>query len=307
EHRNLFPPEGMLRVRGVAGTQEQLAGVTFQRNNFYGRDQILTLDAYASTIDIDAYDARTVSLVGRFERQSTLLFQKAFSWGTGLELLYTQQTDIKVKGQKSSLQDYAIAALPSFIQFDTTNSLLDPTEGWRFRVTASPEVSRVFSSESTYLRVQFDLSTYQRVSDGVVLAARGRAGSIVGAPIASIAPSRRFYAGGGGSVRGYGYNDIGPTNALGTPNGGRSLVEAAVEARVRTGMFDGALSVVPFVDAGAVSRDELPDFSDVRFGAGVGLRYDTGFGPLRLDVATPLNPRAGDSPVAVYVALGQAF
>ncbi|WP_120076863.1 autotransporter assembly complex protein TamA [Aurantiacibacter odishensis] len=307
EHRNLFPPEGMLRVRGIAGTQEQLLGVTFQKNNFYGRDRIFAVDAFATTIDTDAYDAETVSLVARYERLSTLLFQKPFSWGTGFELVYTNEAETKVKGQKSADIEYLIGALPSFVQFDTSDSLLDPTEGFRIRASVSPEISRVFESNSTYLKTQFDLATYQGVSDGVVLAARARVGSIIGADLAAIAPSRRLYAGGGGSVRGYGYQSIGPTNALGTPNGGRSLVEASVEARIDTGFMDGAVSVVPFVDAGTVSRSITPTFDDIRFGAGVGVRYETGFGPLRVDVAVPLNKREEDSWVAVYVGLGQAF
>jgi len=307
EHRNLFPPEGSLRVRGIAGTQEQLLGVTFRKNNFYGRDRILSVDAFATTIDTDAYDAETVSLVASYERTSTLLFQKPISWGVGFELVYTNEAETKVKGDESADIEYLIGALPSFIQYDTSDSLLDPTEGFRARVSVSPEVSRVFESNSTYLKTQFDLSAYQQVSDNIVLAGRTRIGSIIGADLASIAPSRRLYAGGGGSVRGYGYQAIGPTNAVGTPNGGRSLVEASVEARVRTGFMDGAVSVVPFVDAGTVSRSTTPTFDDIRFGAGVGLRYDTGFGPLRVDVAVPLNRREGDSWVAVYVGLGQAF
>lgn len=307
EHRNLFPPEGMLRVRGIAGTQEQLLGVTFRKNNFYGRDRILTVDAFATTIDTDAYDAETISLVAGYERTSTLLFQKPFTWGTGLELVYTNEAETKVKGAKSPDIEYLIAALPSHIQFDTSDSLLDPTEGFRIRAAVSPEISRVFESNSTYLSVQFDLAKYQRVTDNVVLAGRARIASIIGADLASIAPSRRLYAGGGGSVRGYGYQSIGPTNALGTPNGGRSLIELSAEARIRTGFMDGAVSVVPFVDAGTVSRGNTPAFDNIRVGAGVGFRYDTGFGPLRVDVAFPLTPREDDSWVAVYVGLGQAF
>ena len=307
EHRNLFPPEGLLRLRGIAGTQEQLVGVTFQKNNFYGRDRILSVDAFASTIDTDAYDAETISLVTRYERQSTLLFQKPISWGTGIELVYTNEAETKVEGAQSPDIEYLIAAIPSFIQLDTSDSLLDPTEGFRVRATVSPEISRVSESNSTYLKTQFDLSTYQQVTDSVVLAARARVGSILGADLAAIAPSRRLYAGGGGSVRGYGYQSIGPTNALGTPNGGRSLVEASVEARIDTGFMDGAVSVVPFVDAGSVSRSTTPTFDDILFGAGVGVRYDTGFGPLRVDVAFPLNRREEDSWIAVYVGLGQSF
>jgi translocation and assembly module TamA len=94
---------------------------------------------------------------------------------------------------------------------------------------------------------------------------------------------------------------------LGEPNGGRSLVEFSLEARIRTGMFDGALSVVPFVDAGSVDRSSLPTFEDFRIGAGIGIRYHTGFGPIRVDVGVPLNKRPDDAPVGVYVSLGQAF
>ncbi len=307
EHRNLFPPEGLLRIRGIAGTQEQLLGITFQKNNFLGRDRILTLDAFATTIDTDAFDAQTVSLVGNYERQSTLLFQKALSWGIGFELVATREAEVTTDGIKSATTDYLIGAMPGYIQFDSSDDLLDPTEGIRARIEASPEISRVFGENSTYLKLQFDLANYQQVSDGVVIAGRARFGTIQGGDLTGIAPSRRFYAGGGGSVRGYGFNAIGPADSLGEPSGGRSLVEASLEARIQTGFLDGAVSVVPFVDAGTVSDDTLPDFGTVRFGAGLGVRYNTTFGPLRLDIATPINPGPNDSWIAVYVALGQAF
>ena len=111
----------------------------------------------------------------------------------------------------------------------------------------------------------------------------------------------------GSSVRGYGFQQIGPRDVAGAPSGGRSVVEMAFEARIKTGFFDGALSVVPFIDAGSVGPNPTPTFDDVRFGAGLGIRYDSGFGPLRVDVGVPLNPGPNDNPVAVYVSLGQAF
>jgi translocation and assembly module TamA len=307
EHRNLFPPEGMLRVRGIAGTQEQLLGVTFRKNNFGGRDKVLTIDAFGSTIDSDAYDARTVSLIGTYERLSTLLFQKPLSWSVGFEAVATSERPQPLGGVVQPRRTFFIGAIPLYAMLDTSDDLLDPTKGFRAGLRLSPEVSRSNRMESFYLRGQFDGSTYRRVTDTVVVAARLRVGSILGTDIDNIAPSRRLYSGGGGSVRGYGYQRIGPRDAFGNPTGGRSLVEGAVEARIKTGFFDGALSVVPFVDAGSVSQDVIPDFDTVRIGAGVGVRYDTGFGPLRLDVATPINPAPGDSRIAVYVSLGQAF
>src|SRR5690606_17152271 len=212
EHRNLFPPEGMLRVRGIAGTQEQLFGVTFRKNNFGGRDKILTVDAFASTIDYDAYDARTVSLVGTYERVSTLLFQKPFSYSAGLELVATGERQRDANGDLGPRQTFFIAAVPLFAQLDTSNDLLDPTNGFRIGGRLSPEVSRTNKVESFYLRGQIDGSYYLQASANVVVAARARFASIPGAPLDAIAPSRRLYAGGGGSVRGYAYRGIGPLN-----------------------------------------------------------------------------------------------
>ena len=307
EHRNLFPPEGMLRVRGIAGTQEQLLGVTFRKNNFRRRDRILTVDAFASTLDYDAYDARTVSLVTNYERVSTLLFQKPLSWGLGLELVATGEREADANGILGPRETFLIAALPVHAQIDTSDDLLDPTKGFRIGGRISPEISDNNGSQSFYVRNQFDASYYQQVGNNVVIAGRTRVSSIPGAAIADIAPSRRIYAGGGGSVRGYGYREIGPRNDLGDPSGGRSAVEFSLEARVQTGLMDGAIGVVPFIDAGSVSEDALPGFGNMKFGAGIGIRYQTNFGPIRLDVAAPLNPGPNDAPVAVYVALGQAF
>ncbi|MCX7675986.1 MAG: BamA/TamA family outer membrane protein, partial [Alteraurantiacibacter sp.] len=81
----------------------------------------------------------------------------------------------------------------------------------------------------------------------------------------------------------------------------------SAEARIDTGLLDGAVALVPFVDAGVVDRDPVPGLRDIRLGAGLGVRYRTTFGPIRVDVGVPLNRQPGDAPVAVYVALGQAF
>lgn len=307
EHRNLFPPEGLLRFRGIVGTQEQLLGATFRKNNFRGRDRILTVDLYASTLDYDAYDARTVSLVANYERVSTLLFQKPLSWGIGLELVATGERAADANGVLADRETFLIAALPLHAQIDTSDDLLDPSKGYRIGGRVSPEISDRDGSQSFYVRNQFDATFYRAVSDDVVLAGRARVSSIPGAALSDIAPSRRIYAGGGGSVRGYGYREIGPSNDVGDPTGGRSAVEFSLEARVQTGLMDGAIGIVPFVDAGSVSEDALPGFGNFKIGAGIGIRYQTNFGPIRVDVAAPINPGPNDAPVAVYVALGQAF
>ncbi|GGA08433.1 outer membrane protein assembly factor [Blastomonas marina] len=308
EHRNLFPPEGMLRVRGVVGTREQLAGVVFRKNNFMGRDQVLSVDLYGTTIKRDAFVATTAALLARFEKETTLLFQKPWYWSVGFEAVATSEREGSLTGPTMAPREtYFVAALPLSATLDSSDNLLDPTTGFRLSAFVSPETSRNNDVQSNYARVWLDGRAYFSLSDNIVLAGRAKFGSIPGADIQSIAPSRRFYAGGANSVRGYGYQRIGPRDMLGEPSGGRSLTEINLEARIGTPLFSGALSVVPFVDAGSVDRGATPDFSDIRIGAGVGVRYETNFGPIRVDVGVPLNRREGDSPVAVYVGLGQAF
>ncbi len=307
QHRNLFPPEGALTVRGILGTRERLGSVSFKRSNFKARDQVLTVDAFASDIETEAVDARTVALRGTFERLSNLLFQKPFSWAVGSEVLFTSERNQGVAGVNSPRREFLIGGLFSRATIDGSDDLLDPTSGFRLTGTLAPEVSRSEGVASFYFRSEADATYYQSVGS-TVLAGRMRLATIQGASTDDIAPSRRLYAGGGGSVRGYGFQAIGPRDPITEePTGGRSLVELSLEARIETGFFDGALEVVPFIDAGSVSTGSTPDFGLIRVGAGVGVRYKTGFGPIRLDVGVPLNPNEFDSPVAVYVSLGQAF
>lgn len=306
EHRNLFPPEGALRLRGVLGTREQLGSIAFRRNNFRARDQVLTVEAYASDITTEAVDARTLGLRGTFEKVSNLLFQKPLSWSVGAEFLYSDERNRVIGGVPRPRQTYTIGGLFGRITWDGSDDLLDPTEGFRLTAFVAPELSETLDQQTFYVRAQGDASLYQPLGS-TVLAGRVRVATIQGAETFEIAPSRRLYSGGGGSVRGYGFQGIGPRNDFGEPTGGRSLVEASVEARIQTGFLDGAVEVVPFFDAGSVSIESVPDFRFIQYGAGVGVRYKTTFGPIRVDVGVPLNPTEFDSPVVVYVSLGQAF
>lgn len=306
EHRNLLPPEGALRVRGVLGTREALGSVTFRRNNWLERDQVLTVEAYASDIDTEAYEARTVGIRSSFERVSNILFQKPVSFLAGAEFLYTDERNRIIGGIERPRQTYSIAGLFGSVTWDSSDNLLDPAEGARITTFLAPEASSSLDTETFYLRAQLDASIYQQVG-GTVLAGRTRFATIQGAEPFQIAPSRRLYSGGGGSVRGYAFQGIGPRNDLGEPTGGGSLFELGLEARIQTGFLDGAVEVVPFVDAGTVALGSTPDFRFIQYGAGIGVRYKTSFGPIRVDVAAPLNPTEFDSPVVVYVSLGQAF
>ena len=306
QHRNFFNPEGALTVRGVAGTQEQLGAVSLRRNNFIRRDQVLTAQALVGHVDRDAFEARTVSLSGGIERQSNFIWQKKWTWGIGAELIATRERDTIAATGVERQRTFFIGAAPASLGYDATDDLLDPTRGFRLLGRLSPELS-FEGGGFGYARAQVDASAYRRLSEAVVLAGRVRLGTIAGASRDSIAPSRRFYAGGGGSVRGYGYQQLGPRDVEGDPVGGRSLAEFALEARVRLKILGGNFGVVPFLDGGTLTTGSVPRLGNWQLGAGLGLRYYSSFGPIRIDLGTPLHRQPGDSRVAVTVSLGQAF
>ncbi|HEX8191441.1 MAG TPA: BamA/TamA family outer membrane protein [Allosphingosinicella sp.] len=318
EHRNLFPPEGSLRIAGVAGTQEQSASIRFRRNNWGQRDRAILGLVEAGRRDYAAFRGYTARAQGLVTRESTPIWQKRWTYAFGAEVLATNESQ---DGEPElSLGDaYFIGGLIGQLGYDRSNSLLDPTRGFRLLARINPEAS-LRDGFDRYARNLFEGSAYYPVQDNIVIAGRFRLGSIVGIERDALAPSRRLYAGGGGSVRGYGYQSIGPRALRPNPNfdpenpdkrpefisvpiGGRSLTEFAVEGRYRFGNY----GVVAFVDAGQVDERQYPSLSGLQYGVGVGGRIYTNFGPLRVDVATPLNRREGDGLIAVYMSIGQAF
>jgi translocation and assembly module TamA len=304
-HRNLFPPEGALVVDAVAGTQQQGAGVSFRRSNAGKRDRTVLLNLRAQHDNFDAYEATTATLSGRISRDSTPIWQKRWTYSYGFDLIATRE----LRADPTLVRDdgtYFIAALPGQIGYDRSDNILNPTKGYRLALRASPEFSQRVNAgggTDTYVRAQFDGSAYFPVTKSIVLAGRTRLGTIAGADRDAIAPSRRLYAGGGGSVRGYGYQELGPRDANNNPLGGRGLTEFALEARYRFGDY----GIVPFFDAGQVTSSTMPSFSGLRYGAGIGGRLYTNFGPLRVDVATPIGRRPGESKITLYISIGQAF
>jgi translocation and assembly module TamA len=304
--RNFINPEGALTVRGIAGTTEQLAAVQFRRSNFLERDQVLNLQASVSHQKFAAYRAKTVDLAANIERQSNFIWQKTWTWTAGGEWLATDERGVFSPTGVKGTHTFLIAALPLSLGYDGSDNLLDPTRGFRLSGRLSPEYS-LHSGSFGYARTQIDASAYHPVSDNVVAAGRVRLGTIFGAGVYDIAPSRRFYSGGGGSVRGYGYQQLGPKDMDGDPIGGRGLAEFALETRIRLTQFGGNFGVVPFFDGGSLTMNALPDFRDWRLAAGMGVRYYSSFGPIRVDLGVPLNRQKGDGPVAVTVSLGQAF
>ncbi len=305
QNRNWFPPEGALIFDLTAGSETQALGAIFRRSNAGQRDRTFQAAATVSRQRYDAYNAETVDLTASVSRQSTPIWQKRWTYSLGAEILATRETPFVPADPTRPHDIYYIAALPLQGGYDRSDSLLNPATGFRVTAKLSPEVQKQSSGGfDTYVRTLGEVSGYYPFFDKtLVLAGRLRVGSIVGAARDDIAPSRRLYSGGGGSVRGFGYQQLGPKDADDNPIGGRSLTEFAVEARYRFGNY----GIVPFFDGGRVGERPTPNLSGMRYGLGIGARYYTNFGPFRLDVATPLGRKPGESKVAVYISIGQAF
>ena len=308
QNRNIWQPEGTLTVRGVVGTIEQRIEADVRKSNFGRRDRFLTLGTRFLNQDQPAYRARSFGLGAAIGRESTMIWQKRWTWQTGLELLQTREQDkVGDTGELGEREAFTIFAAPTSGGYDRSDDLLNPTSGFRIGLQVSPEGAFAGGEPVAYVRMQGDASAYWSPAENLVIAGRVRLGSIVGTDTANIAPSRRIYAGGGGSIRGYSFQSVGP-QAPGSdgelvPVGGRGLFESGVEARYRFGDF----GVVAFLDAGQAVDAATPSFDDLRFGAGLGVRYFTSIGPLRLDLARAINRRPQDPQVVVYISIGQAF
>jgi translocation and assembly module TamA len=202
-------------------------------------------------------------------------------------------------------RDFLTVGLPGTLTFDSRDSMTDPTQGWYLQGGLEPFYEFDYGNAAT--RMTAEARTYYGFGarDRVVLAGRVKIGSLVGAPIDETPPDKLFFAGGGGSIRGYDYQSIGVRDSSGRLTGGRSLFETSAEVRAK---ITDTIGIVGFVDAGTVSANSFIDFSEpLKVGVGAGLRYYTGLGPIRLDVAVPLNRVPGSPDYALYVGIGQAF
>ncbi|SMQ72831.1 autotransporter secretion outer membrane protein TamA [Devosia lucknowensis] len=201
-------------------------------------------------------------------------------------------------------RDFQTAGVYAGVIYDGRDSTVDPTEGWYASANLEPYFDLLGGNPGARLVVEGRTYFGFGETDPFVLAGRVKAGAVVGPDLIDIPPDKLFFAGGGGSVRGYGFKSIGVDDGNGNITGGRYLLEASLEARAKV---TNDIGVVGFVDGGYVAADTFPGLDDLRLGAGVGVRYYTGLGPLRLDLAIPLNKKAGDPDYAIYAGIGQAF
>jgi translocation and assembly module TamA len=300
--RNLFGNAEQLNLTaamqlgGNAVTKPGYAiGGQFLKPDFLARDQTLEISLNAVKQSLQAYD------------QTALLEKIALNrklsphWTVSLGLSGEQESII----QEDETRHYNLIGIPASIRYDNTTSLLDPVSGIRAALSVTPTQS-LGSSSATFFIMQLAGSTYlDMLNDGrSVVALRGLLGQASGVGVFGLPPDQRFYAGGSSTVRGYRYQTLGPQFPDRTPLGGTAIATGTVELRQR---ILSSYGVVGFVDVGQVNSDGAPLSGAWRAGAGVGARYYTPIGPIRLDLAVPLDKLPGGDAFEVYIGIGQAF
>lgn len=306
EHRNLFGGAEKLRLSaevsrlgegGFSSSSETMNGkvsANLRKPWLGGREQSLVIDLSAVRERLDAYDRDAAIASVQIERR--LVEHLTLAAGPFAEISRITQDD--------ATKEYRLLGLNGTLRWDDTDSALDPSRGHRASATLSPTWNT--GEGDGFLRLRLVGSTYLDLSGdkGSILALRGAMGTVLAPDTASLPADRRFYAGGGGSVRGYGYQRIGPRDGQDNPTGGFSSLETSIELRQRV---SGPWGMVAFLDGGAVSDTGLPKPKGLSWGAGLGLRYATGIGPIRFDLAVPLDPQPGDAGYGIYIGIGQAF
>jgi translocation and assembly module TamA len=268
----------------------------YRRPDFLRLDQVLTTQAGALREINDAYRRRSALVALGLERTISKGFVARLGVGVEYEIVETAERR----------DTYLPLSVPMGLTLDRSDNTLDPTRGYRLALDIIPYFE-LRTAGKPFVKLRATGSTYLDLSGkgSTVVALRASVGAMPGATKDAVPPDKRFYAGGGGSVRGFEYQSAGPRDADHRPLGGQSIIEGSVELRQR---ITGKFGAVVFVDAGTTYSGPFPGKGDPpRVGAGVGVRYYSDFGPIRADVAMPLNRRPGDSWFGLYVSIGQAF
>ena len=298
ERRNITGRGDTLRVEGSVANLSRDLTASYELPNIgrYGR----TLDAETGIrqLETDAYD------LSGFKTGATLSqpFNKNFTISAGayVDVTRTVEYDLTRSGPSDPI-DQVTFFTPLSATYDTVKNTLDPQDGNRLFLTLEPSIS-TGTANAVFTRYLTNATTYHSFRDDLIAAARVEAGGFLGDT--DVPADRLFFAGGGGTVRGYAYQSLSPQNLDGDYVGGEALFDASFELRWRKSKRWGYAA---FVDTGAAAADFGEVFGDLRTAVGLGVRYYPGFGPIRLDIATPVNPRDGDDPVQVYISIGQAF
>ncbi|MEM8988649.1 MAG: BamA/TamA family outer membrane protein [Pseudomonadota bacterium] len=256
------------------------------------------LGAELASEDSEAFQGERLTLAAAEEKR----YNDDWSSRIGLEIEGARTEDAL------SEETSALLSLPARLTWDATNDPLNPVRGASVAVSAAPHIGGGSDGFVAFGLVQAEAVGHYALNTNETLVAAGwaRTGVTIGPGTTEIPATKRYYSGGGGSVRAYGFQLASPLDDDNDPIGGRSLFEAGAELRFP---IRGALGGVVFAEGGSAFSSGAPDFDEPFLGGGgAGLRYYTPIGPVRLDIAAPFDRREGvDDEFQFYISLGQAF
>lgn len=302
EHRNLLGDGESLRIEGQVAQQLFEGLARFRKPDVLRPDQDFLAEAELADERPDPYDSRKLRVYSGLERH----VDPRVDLGGGLQFETAKVTQNALFDNVPPHVTYSLFGMPLYGRFDESNDKLNPTSGHREDVSVIP-YAHLAGVDVNFAVFRGRMTGYQPLDTDAryVLAAYGALGAIAGESTARLPADKRLYVGGGGSVRGFGYQRAGPLGSGNLPTGGISSLEFSTELRVKV---TDTIGIVPFFDAGSAYRTIVPHpGSELFYGAGIGGRYYTPIGPLRIDVAFPINKRPSDSSVQVYISIGQAF
>lgn len=297
EHRNVFGNGELFRITAPMSQDDQKVMASFRKPAFGRPNQSLISEAQLKKENTKSYKQQLASITLGVERQ----FNRRWFGSTSLSV------DTGFMDDRDSIKKtFTLFGIPLSITRDSSKDPLNPIQGTKATLNVTPYVGK-YKKKILTLRSRFDFSFYLDVlkTGKLILANKIAIGSLLGEDIENYPAILRFYAGGGGSVRGYDYQSLGPKNKYGDAIGGLSFSTISFELRLKV---TESIGIVPFIDGGNIYEKKFPDFKkSIYWGVGLGLRYYTSFAPIRLDIATPLQDRSHNKHFQLYISIGQAF
>lgn len=297
EHRNVFGNGEFFRLTAPMTQDDQRIMANFRKPAFGSPKQSFISEAQLLKENTTSYKQQLASITAGLERQFNrrLFGSTSFSVDTGF-----------MDDRDSAKKMFTLFGVPLSITRDTSKDPLNPVKGTKTTLKIIPYAGK-YKKNILTLRSRLDFSFYLDVLETgkLILANKIAVGSLLGRDIENYPAMLRFYAGGGGSVRGYDYQSLGPKNKYGDAIGGLSFSTISFELRMK---ITDTIGIVPFIDGGNIYEKKFPDFKKaIYWGVGLGLRYYTSFAPIRLDVATPLQNRRHNKHFQFYISIGQSF
>jgi len=299
EHRNFFGNGEKLNLRLPISKDETFFAAELKKPAFIFPTQNLIFKGSGGYEKTDAYEKDFIDFAVGLERE----IRKDW-W---IESLF-HVDKVNPKNDEDEL-DYHSFRWVNTVRYDKRDNKQNPSEGFTGLVRFSPLIgydeSRFYS-----IATEFDGSFYLPLTHRFLLAVRLGFGVMPGSDWSRIPRSKRFFLGGGGTVRGFAYQELGRQDGDGDPLGGLSYTLMNLEARIK---ITKELALVPFIDSGMVYEEINPQIGqDLAWGTGIGLRYNTPVGPVRFDIAIPLTDsnkvvKKSLSDFQIYISIGQAF